>query len=268
MGNRFHTLFTGDNEFSRHFVDIHQAIADGVPQDAAQLAAGIDDEDAWNQEYLCLFIDEASAWLTYEMIAACQDPSLPEEIPYEEFDLSNFAFTAKGRLFAGVDIGRKKDLTVIDINELLGDVFYARLMVTLPRIKFSRQENLLRQLIEKLRIERTCIDATGIGAQLAENIVDQVGPYRAEEVEFTNKVKNDLATRTRRIFEDRLTRIPVSRVLRDDLHSIKKTTTAAGNIRFDAARSEIGHADRFWAKSLAFAASDLGAETPQCIVLR
>jgi len=61
MGNRFHTLFAGDNDYSKHTVDIHRAIADGVPMDADELKKGIDDDDAWNQEYLLLFIDDATS---------------------------------------------------------------------------------------------------------------------------------------------------------------------------------------------------------------
>jgi len=55
--------------------------------------------------------------------------------------------------------------------------------------------------------------------------------------------------------------------MRDDFHAIKKTTTAAGNVRFDAERSDIGHSDRFWAKSLARMASADPQVKPQLIWL-
>ncbi len=265
LGNRFHQLFTGENNFSKHFVDIHQAVADGVPHNIDELKAGIDDEDAWNQEYLCLFIDEASSWLTYEMIATCQNDKVPHEILYENFDLANFDIAAKGPLYCGVDIGRKKDLTVFWLNELIGDIFWNRGTIILPKVKFRHQRQLLSGIIRKLNVARTCIDETGIGAQLAEDTIDELGSYRVEGVTFSGPSKNDMATRTRRIFEDRRTRIALQKVLRDDLHSIKKTTTAAGNIRFDAERTKDGHADRFWAMSLAFMASEEGS-IPQVFV--
>jgi len=267
LSNRFHTLFVGENNWSKHDIDIHQAVADGVPFDIAELKEGLDDEDAWQQEYLVKFIDEASAWLTYEMIATCQSNKVPAEILYEDFDLAAFDFQPTGRLFAGMDIGRKKDLSVIDIEEQVGDVFWNRLSLVMPKVKFSKQEEMLWSILRKLNVERVCIDATGIGAQLAEDTVDAFGTYRAEEVAFTNLSKNDLATRTRRIFEDKLCRIALCRKLRDDLHAVKKTTTAAGNIRFDAERTKDGHADRFWAKALAFMASDVGVVKPELISL-
>ncbi|MDA8086538.1 MAG: hypothetical protein M0Z75_07560, partial [Nitrospiraceae bacterium] len=67
---------------------------------------------------------------------------------------------------------------------------------------------------------------------------------------FTGKVKEDLAVTLRRRFEDRQVRIPADRDIREDIHSVKRFTTSAGNIRFDAERTELGHADRFWAAAL------------------
>jgi len=266
-GNRFHQLFTGDNEWSKHFVDIYQAVADGVPHNIEELRKALDDEEAWQQEFEGKFIDEASAWLTYEMIAACQSDSIAGEIAYADFDLDAFPFVPTGRVFAGMDIGRKKDLTVIDLEEQLGDVFYNRLTLILPKVKYSEQRETLWSILRRFKAERVCIDSTGIGAQIAEDTVEEFGQHGAEEVAFTLPAKQDLAVRMKRKFEDRLCRVPICRKLRDDLHSVKKTTTAAGNIRFDAERTKDGHADRFWAKSLAFMASDAGADEPQFISL-
>jgi phage FluMu gp28-like protein len=62
-----------------------------------------------------------------------------------------------------------------------------------------------------------------------------------------------MAAQLRPRFEDRQVRVPVSDAIRRDLHSVKRVVTAAGNIRYDAERSEAGgsHADRFWALALA-----------------
>ncbi len=48
--------------------------------------------------------------------------------------------------------------------------------------------------------------------------------------------------------------IPVSYNLRS--LAVRKTTTVAGNPRFDAERSEAGHADEFWAHGLALHAAE------------
>jgi phage FluMu gp28-like protein len=268
MGNRFHRIFSQANNWSKHFVDIYTAVADGVPHNIDELKAGIDDPDAWTQEYECQFVDEASSWLTYELIAACQDPKLHKEIVLEEFDLAAVMARWKptGRVFGGYDVGRKRDLSIFWLSELLGDVFWSNLILVLPKTKFSIQRANMWAVMDAFKVERTCIDATGIGAQLAEDTVEKYG-YRAEGVEFTNPVKKDIAVRTKNIYEDRLTRIPVCTVLRDDLHAVKKTVTAAGNIRFDAERTEQGHSDRFWGQGLSFMASNQGNVKPEIIIL-
>lgn len=100
-------------------------------------------------------------------------------------------------------------------------------------------------------MRRCCIDATGLGMQLAERAQQRFGSYRVEGVQFTAPVKSDLAYPLRAAFEDGNVRIPFDRNIRADLRAIRKETTAAGNIRFAADRSENGHADRFWALALA-----------------
>jgi len=269
-GNRFHQLMTGDNEWSRHTVDIYQAVADGVPHDIELLKKGIDDPDAWDQEFCVLFVDEASAWLTYSMIANCAVDILPKEWLFEDITedvLDAIKSSIQGTAFAGMDISRRKDLTVLDIEDQVGDVFWQRAMIVFPHVRLTEQKNMLWKIMDALGIVRVCIDATGMGLSLGEDTVHKYGAYRAEAVEFTNAIKHDMAVRTRNQFEDRLCRIPVCHKLRDDLHAVKKTTTAAGNIRFDAERTDLGHADRFWAKSLAFMASFKGAAKPQLICL-
>ena len=254
--NKAHEIWTADNGWSKHFVDIHQAVADGVPHNIEELKAGLDDEDAWNQEFLILFIDEASTLLSYELIASCQDETLKTEFDYADFDINSFVLETTNPLYIGYDVGRKKDRSVLWLNELVGDVYTNRLLLTFNNIKFADQKERLWDIITKLKVNRANIDETGLGMQLAEETVDRFDTYRIEAVTFTSATKNDMATRMLRGFEDRRIRIPVSRVLRDDLHSVKKVNLPGGGIRYDAERTREGHADRFWAGGLSLRASD------------
>ncbi len=81
--------------------------------------------------------------------------------------------------------------------------------------------------------------------------VEEFGDYRVEAVTFTNALKGELAGRLRRRVEERTIRIPVDERIRNDWHSIERSVTPAGHIRFDADRTAAGHADRFWAAALA-----------------
>jgi phage FluMu gp28-like protein len=100
-------------------------------------------------------------------------------------------------------------------------------------------------------VQRACMDQTGLGEKPVEDARARHGAYRVEGVLFTAPVKQDLAIRVKRRFEDRQKRVPVDRETRDSLHAVKKIVTVAGNERFDAERTEKGHADEFWAAALA-----------------
>jgi phage FluMu gp28-like protein len=56
--------------------------------------------------------------------------------------------------------------------------------------------------------------------------------------------------------EARLTLLPDTREIRRAFSAVKKIVTPSGNLRFDAERTDAGHADEFWAKALADLAAD------------
>ena len=59
------------------------------------------------------------------------------------------------------------------------------------------------------------------------------------------------------MFEDKKIKIPDDDIIRADLHSVRRETTFAGNIRFAGDRTRNGHADRFWALALAIHAAGM-----------
>ena len=141
----------------------------------------------------------------------------------------------------------------------------ARLVKTFTQTPFSEQLAYARELLSLRKgngeplISRVALDATGIGLPLAESLAQEFGP-RVEPVTFTAARKEDLAYRTRRRMEDRRTLLPDTREVRAAFSAVKKYVTPAGNVRFDAARTDAGHADQFWAKALADYAADLRPE--------
>ena len=201
------------------------------------------DEESFLQEYMCSPADDASAFLSYDLIASCEYRGAVDW----ETDLEH----AKGPLYVGVDIGRDHDLTVIWVLERLGDVMCTRRVVEMHKQEFSAQEHELYSILRLPKVRRCCIDQTGIGRQFAERATKKFGKYRVEGVTFAGPVKEELAYPLRASFEDRSVRIPERNEIRTDLRAIKKETTAAGNIRFTADRGKNGHSDRFWALALA-----------------
>ncbi len=215
---------------------------------AAYIRAGCADEESWQQEYCCVPADDASAFLSYDLIAG------GEYRPGEVWERTLDELATAERLFVGVDVGRAHDLTVIWVVERLGDVAYTRKLVEMQGATFDAQEAALYEILGLPNVRRCCIDNTGIGRQFAERARTRFGG-RVEEVNFTGPVKEELAFPVRAAFEDRTVRIPSAPQIRADLRAIRKETTAAGNIRFTADRGKNGHSDRFWALALALHAA-------------
>ena len=220
------------------------------------IRSGCADAESFQQEYCCVPADDASAFLSYDLIASCEYPA--GEV--WEMDLAKCQ-----NLYIGVDVGRKKDLTVIWVNEKTGGRHLTRRKIEMQNETFSAQEAELWPLLELPGMRRCCIDSTGLGMQLAERAQERFGSYRVEAVQFTAPVKSDLAYPLRAAFEDGNIRIPFDRFTRADLRAIRKETTAAGNIRFAADQSENGHSDRFWALALAVHAA--GGDGGPCRIL-
>lgn len=237
--------------FGHQMVTIHDAIAGGLQGvDPTVERAAIGDDELWRQEFLCEFIDEATAFLTLDMIRSCEDDKLPRELDLE--DLHDL----KGDVVVGVDIGRRRDLTVIWPFQVIGDQMVSLGLLELQSTTFREQFEVLSDVISCRSVRKCCIDATGLGMQLAEQAAETFGAYRVEPVTFTTLSKEQMAGALRIRMEAKTARIPADRKIRDDLHSIEKSVTLDGHIRLRATRTEGSHADRFWAAALAALAAD------------
>lgn len=253
-------------KISLHRVTLQDALDQGflyklqqaLPADAQQqdmdeaeyfdfVKSGAADDESFLQEYMCVPADDDSKFIEYELITGCEYMA---GMPWERDHTDRFA----GKIFCGVDIGRKKDLTVLWVLELLGDVLYTRAVIPMEKMRKSAQEEILYPWFAIA--DRICIDATGLGIGWTDDAQDKFGTYRVEGVTFTGQVKESLAYPLKGRMEDRKLRIPDDPVIRADLRKVQKVTTAAGNIRFVAESTPDGHADRFWALALAIHAAE------------
>jgi len=242
--------------FGKSTVTLPEAIEQGLRVDYEQVRRSMDDESLFRQEFLCEFLDETTALLSYERIANCEEPHLAKAP-----DLGRLG-AMRGDLFAGVDVGRRRDLTVIWLLERDGEVLVTRGVVELSNVPFRDQYERLGRFLALRALRRCCIDAGGLGMQLAEAAVEDFGAHKVEPVTMTGAVKSQLAGALRIRVEDGSIRIPVDEAIRNDWHSVRRTVTAAGHIRFDAERTAEGHGDRFWAAALAVHAAEQGSVGP------
>lgn len=250
-GNVFYQLRSNER-FSTSLVTLPDAISQGLGVDAEEMRRGMGDDTLYRQEFLCEFLDEATAFLTYEQIAACADPTLTL------CDSVNALAGDSRELFVGVDVGRVRDLTVFWVLAGQGEELVTVAAFELSNAPFREQFDLLSELMSLRKVRRCCIDAGGLGMQLAEQAVERFGNHRVEAVTFTPALKSQLAGGLRIAVEGQRIRIPNDDRIRNDWHSIERTVTESGHFRLAAPRREGSHADRFWAAALAVHAADVG----------
>ena len=240
--------------WSLHSVSVQQAVAQGLVErinlktgaresreDFLQrLRAQCIDEEQWLQEYCCIPAAESAAFISYDLITACEDASSPKGFAY--------LGQCQGPIYLGVDVARKKDLCVLDAGEKLGDVVWDRLRIELQNRTFAETKSELYRLLRLPGMRRCCIDATGLGMQLAEDAKRDFG-WKVEPITFTASVKEALAFGLRRDLENRTVRLSPDERLRADLRGLRKEVSLSGNIRF-LGEAEDSHCDRTWALAL------------------
>ena len=201
------------------------------------IKAGCADNESFLQEYMCLPSDDATAFITYDLLDGCH------LAPGSDTTIGN------GQLYLGVDIGRHKDLTVFWLCEDVGGVLMTRKVICLKNTPFAEQERQLYELLDLPNLTRCCMDKNGLGEQMAENARRKYG-YRVEGVALTNQSKEHMAYALKTTMEERNFRFVEDRTTDADFRAIRKTVTSSGNIRFDGERTKDGHSDRFWAAAL------------------
>ena len=248
----------GTLPWSLHTTGIHTAVDMGLADKILQkrttkkereawlneLRESCFDEIVWNEEFCCVPVDESTALLSYKRIAECESPDC----------LLKDGLADTGEYYAGIDIGRKNDYTVLSVVEKQSTGFSLVIMRVMKGETFIRQKEVMKEFLSHPKLRRCCIDATGMGMPLAEELQKQFGT-RVEGVNFTAQIKEELAYTLLKHFEEQKIVIPSEASLRDDLHSIRRMQTSSGNTRFDAARTGGGHGDRFWSLALALHAA-------------
>lgn len=231
--------------------------------------ANIPEED-FVQEYCGGFVDESTAWITWDELKTVQDPELrwlnatasgtETEAAVAAIDAT--AEAIRGNLIepvlaGGMDIGRTRNTTEIFFVGLstLGS-FPLRLALTLDGVPFDEQLAVAAYALRTLPISALLIDRNGLGMMLAEQLA-QAFPAKATGVDFTQPNKVLWATDAKMLVQRRRAPLPADRDIAYQIHSIKKTVTAAKNLVFDTARNEKHHADKFWAWALALCAATL-----------
>jgi phage FluMu gp28-like protein len=256
------------NGWSGYWVDIFMAHEQGAPVDPEAMRQAIGDDEIFLQDYGNVPMCGAESFIPLELILSCESGA---ESSGASLEWDGFS---RAGLCAGFDVARKRDLSVIAIGEPVAGLLVVRGMIWMPHMKFADQKKMAREVAAAVEKGggRFAMDATGIGAQLAEELAGEFPCV--EPVEFgsrvesggktgggkriTAPVKERMAADLKRRFEERTIRIPEAAAIRRACQAVKRYIGPTGAIRFDAAHTDAGHADEFWALAMLSAAATTG----------
>lgn len=237
-----------------HRVAASDAIREGLALDPAvlwQLCGG--DERLFAQWFGCTFTDAdqqyiASEWLKRALSWSGEAPDLDDP---------------EVSLHAGFDVGRKHDLSVLVVIAVRRGIAWVVAVLTFSRTRFAEQRRSLDLARERLGWSTLHVDATGLGSQLAEELVETYGEEEVIPVTFSPLEKEGLATRAYRYLANNRLRLPKTaegKLLAEEAKSVRRMVNSKGHISYDVPRSAGGHGDRWTALTLALKGA--GEPTP------
>jgi phage FluMu gp28-like protein len=271
VGNDFYEVWsdpTKGNGWSKHEIPLKRALDEGMRVDVDRcwkMAKG--DPRLFAQLFECKFLDGEFQYIPTAAIEACQFDLLPPAISFP------FGY------YAGLDVGRDNDLTVIEVlgldaNRVPWNVYTKHC----KRTDADALRQLVRDAFERFNLRKLCVDSTGIGTFPVDDMKKAHGVSRVEAVTFTQLSKEELATGLYTAITQQRLALPrrdgalklddyalgEPDALKHDLCAIRREVTSAGNVRYDAPRTDKGHADRAWALALALRA--VGSRPPDATV--
>ncbi len=223
--------------WSIHRVSVDDAERQGMAVNRAKLLELVGgDERLFGEAYLLQFLDADLQYLPTALLQAALawDGALP--------DLGEAVW------YAGLDVGRKRDVTALAILAVVKGVAYVVAVFTCPRTRFAEQKQLIREARKMFAWETLHIDETGLGTQLAEELVEEFGPEEAIPVQFTEQSKADLCTRTLRWLKNKRLRLPkdtTGALLVKQGASLRRVVTKANHVTYQFPRTPTGHGDEF-----------------------
>lgn len=237
----------------------------------------------FRQEYECEFTDESEAFISLSMIMACTPEENPKRRTHEQYHYQSIAEFLRGSilpdmcvgvddqgryeyasveapgydpsihgiLFAGWDMGRKKDASIFTLIGYFPDTGRKHVWMSyeLKNKTFDQQKEFAAHALNSLPIRKFLVDKTGLGMDFGEWAETRY-PTIAEGVVFTNEVKEVMANKIYLAFEREEMVLPMCHALHADIHCIRKTVTATKHNRYDGSTKD-SHADRFWSLCLA-----------------
>lgn len=207
------------------------------------------DVQGFSTEYEATFVDELTSYYPWGLIV--------DQVDDEEF--KNWGQAGRvpvgwsepvGDISIGVDLAKERDESVFTVVETIGegdDAHKYPRYIYATQDPYEKQWETLEKLITRVKARRVTIDQTGVGNVFIERARNSKFSGVIEGVVFTNKNKEEWATRFKGDLQLGNVHLPRNSELLRQIHNIQRIKTEAGFYKFTGKPRD----DYFWSLCLA-----------------
>jgi len=195
----------------------------------------------WKREMEAEWAEDENVWLPQALITSCID----HQLGYQ-----NFGEEAKGQFYAGLDLGKHQDYSVLATVEIENNSIRLIHMHRFPlRTPYASVIGYIKTLCDRWQtINKVLVDMTGVGDYIVEDMVN-AGMRKTEGVKFTQETKEEMAQWLKQCMVEKKLKIPYDSELIAELNIERFELTKDGKIKLS--HPEGTYDDRFWALALA-----------------
>lgn len=243
--NLFWKLWEEDNDYAKFKLTIYDARDNGLDVDIDFLRKNSIDEESFMEEYCCVPQESNTSLFPIDLLNRCVYHDVPRT----------------RRRYLGIDIGRVHDLTAIAtiVEDTGTGKLYEESVETMKNAEYSEQSRRIREIIKFVNPEKVCIDSTGIGNQLAEDLWKDYGQL-VEPCQFTNQFKIDIFGNVKKHMGNGEFFFRDEDGIKEEFAAIKRVARENG-ITYQADRTSKGHVDKATSIALGVHAADLCRES-------
>jgi len=195
----------------------------------------------WRREMEAEWAEHENVWLSQALITSCID----HRLEYFDFDA-----VVTGEFFAGLDLGKYQDYSVLTVVEVEDTSIKLIHMHHFPlRTPYASVIGYVKTICDRWQtINKVLVDMTGVGDYIVEDMVN-AGITETEGVKFTQETKEKMAQWLKQCMVEKRLKIPYDSDLIAELNIERFELTKDGKIKFS--HPEGTNDDRFWSLALA-----------------
>jgi phage FluMu gp28-like protein len=199
------------------------------------------DPSRWRREMEADWAENENVWLTQAIITQCIDHQL---------EYTAFGQEASGNLYAGLDLGKHKDPSVLAVlkveQQKMQLIHLHRFPLETP---YASIIGYVKTISDRWRtIHKTLVDQSGVGEYITEDMTN-TGLRNTEGVTFTQESKQEMAGNLKQAMTEGRLGIPYDSELIAELNIERYELTKEGKTKLFHPQGT--HDDRFWAVALA-----------------